>query len=76
MYIYISSRQHFIRVHQDILVEEDPGADNELEDVLQSLQGLQQLVCQLLSVVNIVLQNFGQLPANKIIWSVTNNDNN
>lgn len=46
----------------DILVEEDSGADDKLEDVLQSLHGLQQLFCQLLGVVNVVLQDFGQLP--------------
>lgn len=50
--------------HQDVLVEEDSGADNKLEDVLQSLHGLQQLFCQLLSVVHVVLQDFGQLPKN------------
>lgn len=50
--------------HQDVLVEEDSGADNKLEDVLQSLHGLQQLFRQLLSVVHVVLQDFGQLPKN------------
>lgn len=51
-------------MHQDVLVEEDSGADDELEDVLQSLHGPQQLLRQFLSVVNVVLQDFSQLPAN------------
>lgn len=46
----------------DVLVEEDSGADDKLEDVLQRLHGLQQLFCQLLGIVNVVLQDFGQLP--------------
>ena len=50
----------------NILVKEDSGADDKLEDVLQSLHGPQQLLRQLLSVVHVVLQNFGQLPANTI----------
>lgn len=54
------------RVYQDILVEEDSGADNELEDVLQSLHGLQQLLRQLLGIVHVVLQNFGQLPTKTV----------
>lgn len=48
-----------------VLVEEDSGADDELEDVLQGLHGLQQLLCQLLSIVHIVLQDFGQLPTTR-----------
>lgn len=51
----------------DLLVEQDSGADDELEDVLQSLHSLQQLLRQLLSVVHVVLQDFGQLPSNTII---------
>lgn len=51
-----------MHVHQDVLVEEDSGTDDELEDVLQSFHGLQQLFRQLLSIVHIVLQYFGQLP--------------
>lgn len=51
----------------DILVEEHPGANNELEDVLEGLHGLQQLLCQLLRILHIVLQNLGQLPRNKRI---------
>ncbi len=57
-------------VHQDILVEEDSRADDKLEDVLQSLHGPQQLLCQLLSIVHVVLQHFGQLPANTITYRV------
>lgn len=45
-----------------VLVEEDPGADDELEDILQGLHGLQKLLCQPLSIIHIVLQNRGQLP--------------
>lgn len=47
-----------------VLVEEDSGADDKLEDVLQGFHGLQQLFCQLLSIVHIILQDFGQLPKN------------
>lgn len=54
-------------VRWDILVEQNSGADDELEDVLQSLHGLQQLLRQLLSIVHVVLQDFGQLPSNTII---------
>lgn len=64
-----------LRVYQDILVEEDPGTDDKLEDVLQSLHGLQQLLCQLLSVVHVVLQDFGQLPANTVIHSCCSSQN-
>lgn len=45
-----------------VLVEEDSGADDKLEDVLQGFHGLQQLLRQLLGVVHIVLEHFGQLP--------------
>lgn len=45
-----------------LLVEEHPGADDKLEDVLQGLHGLQQLLCQLLCVVYVVLQDLGQFP--------------
>lgn len=48
-----------------VLVEEDSGANDELEDVLQGFHGLQQLLCQLLSVVHIVFQDFSQLSRNK-----------
>lgn len=48
-----------------VLVEEDPGANDELEDVLQGFHGLQQLLCQLLSVVHVVFQDFGQLSREK-----------
>lgn len=48
-----------------ILVEEDSGANDELEDVLQGFHGLQQLFRQLLSVVHIVFQDFGQLSRKK-----------
>lgn len=47
-----------------VLVEEDSGANDELEDILQGFHGLQQLFRQLLSIVHIVLQDFGQLPKN------------
>lgn len=46
----------------DLLVEEHPGADDKLEDVLQGLHGFQQLLCQLLCVVYVVLQDLGQFP--------------
>lgn len=46
----------------DLLVEEDSGADDELEDVFQGLHCLQQLLRQLLSIVHIVLKDFGELP--------------
>lgn len=32
-------------VPRHVLVEEDSGADDELEDVLQGFHGLQQLFC-------------------------------
>lgn len=53
-----------LRERRDILVEEDSGTDDKLEDVLQSLHGLQQLFRQLFGVVHVVLQDFGQLPKN------------
>lgn len=56
-------------MHLNLLVEEDSGADNELEDVLEGLQGLQQLVGQLLSVLHVILQNFGQLPTHTVTWN-------
>lgn len=52
------------RMSRHVLVEEDSGADDKLEDVLQGFHGLQQLFCQLLSIVHIILQDFGQLPKN------------
>lgn len=45
---------------QGVPVEEDSGADDELEDVLQSLHGLQKLFRQLFSVIHVVLQDFGE----------------
>lgn len=51
----------------NLLVKEDPGAYDELKDVLQSLHSLQQLLRELLCIVHIVLQNLGQLPAIVII---------
>lgn len=48
-----------------VLVKEDSGSDDELEDVFQSFHGLQQLFCQLICIVHVVFQNFCQLPANR-----------
>lgn len=45
-------------------VEEDSGADDELEDVLQRLHGLQQLFRQLFSIIHVVLQDFGKFSGN------------
>lgn len=62
-----------LRERRDILVEEDSGADDKLEDVLQSLHGLQQLFRQLFGVVHVVLQDFGQLPKNTAaqrVWQI------
>lgn len=52
----------FWYMSRHILVEEDSGADNELEDVFQGFHGLQQLFRQLLCIVHVILQDFGQLP--------------
>lgn len=49
---------------RDLPVEEDSGADDELEDVLQSLHGLQKLLGQLFSVIHVVLQDFGKFTEN------------
>lgn len=49
---------------QDVPVEEDSGADDELEDVLQSLHGLQKLFRQFFSVIHVVLQDFGKFSEN------------
>lgn len=47
-----------------LLVEQHPGAHDELEDVLQGLHGLVQLLVysRLLRVVHVVPQDLGQLP--------------
>lgn len=53
-------------MQQYVLIEEDSGADDEFEDVFQRLHGPEQLFCKLLCIVHVVLQNFGQFPANTI----------
>ena len=56
----------------DLLVKQNPGADNELEDVLQRPHGPQELVCQLVCILHIVLQNLGQFPTSRGLctWTV------
>lgn len=58
---FLQRRPHTGR-GENVLVEEDPRSHDELEDVLQSLHGFQQLVCQLLCVVHVVLQYLRQFP--------------
>lgn len=55
-------KTHDLRFY--LLVKEDSGAHDELEDVFQSLHGSQQLFGQFLCIVHVILQNFGQFPAN------------
>ena len=62
----LSQDYNALFMQQYILVEEDSGAHNEFEDVFQRLHGPQQLFCKFLCIVHIVLQNFGQFPANTI----------
>lgn len=50
------------RIHPYLLIEQDPGADYELEDVLQSLHSFEELVgdTTFLSVIHVRFQNFSQ----------------